>query len=484
MIPHTSIQLESSTPDERASAHAQAHKSIRVAMATLGDSRDDFYARRTPLVTERLAMLGWLREAFTLLESPVLRTPRQVAAWAAEVRTFGAVALIVHLPIWADPVLSVKLHNHLPLPLLLLGNLAPETSSLVGILGAGGALDQIGVPHVRVLDQGSDASRRPVLAFVRAAGSAATLRGQTLGLFGGRSLGIVTATADPAQWQRLFGVDIQHYDQTEIVEAAEALPAADVEGEQQWLTSQAGGVEHDERFTPVQLRRQVASYLATRRLITQHGLDFVGVKCQPELSDGYVCQCVAHMLLNGAHDSGGEKAPIVHVCESDADGALTMQILHLLSGGQPVALLDLRWLDVEKGQWTLANCGAMPAAFYATPANPTGLGAVRLTPHVFGQGGGGAAAAVVAPQEVTLARLCRRNGDYWMAIVRGHTVPGTREEMARTTSAFPQAFVQCAAGIEFIQQFGSNHMHMVAGDFVEEAKAFCRLLGVPWQIWE
>ncbi|MGL4650168.1 MAG: fucose isomerase, partial [Caldilineaceae bacterium] len=137
-----------------------------------------------------------------------------------------------------------------------------------------------------------------------------------------------------------------------------------------------------------------------------------------------------------------------------------------------------------RGRWTLANCGAMPATFYATPTDPDALGAVRLIPHVFGLGGGGAAPALVAPQEVTLARLCRRNGEYWMAIVRGRTVAATREEMARTTAAFPQAFVECSAGADFIQQFGSNHMHMVSGNYVDEIKAFCRLVGIPFMGWE
>ena len=465
-------------------AQKGAQQAIKVAVATLGDTRDDFYARRKPLVDAGIEQLAWLRQSFTLLESSVLRSPEEVAAFAQEVRAFGAQALIVHLPVWADPVLTVKLHNHLPLPTLLLGNLSPETSSLVGILGAGGALDQVGCAHLRVLDEGTPESRRPLFAFLRAAGACATLRGQTLGLFGGRSLGIVTATADPAQWQRLFGVDIQHFDQTEIVDVAESLPSEAVDHESAWLTGRVSAVEHNETFTPGKLRKQVASYMATRRLIADKGLDFVGVKCQPELSDGYVCQCMAHMLVNGAIDSSGTKAPVVHACESDADGALTMQILHLLSGGHPVALLDVRWLNVHKGLWTLANCGAMPSAFYATPEDPDGLGGVRLVPHVFGRGGGGAAPAVVAAQTVTLARLCRRNGEYWMAIVAGRTVQGSREDLARTTSAFPQAFVESSAGLEFVQQFGSNHIHMVSGDYVEELKAFCRLVGVPAQLWE
>jgi L-fucose/D-arabinose isomerase len=457
--------------------------SIKVALATLGDSRDDFYARRAGLVAAELERLDWLRAAFAVIESPVIRSTEAAVAFAAEARAEGAQALVVHVPIWADPILTVKLRNHLPLPVLLLGNPSPETSSMVGILGAGGALDQIGIRHVRILDHTTAAGRGAALACLRAAGARAALNGQTLGLFGGRSLGIFTAGADPAQWQRLFGVDIASFDQAEIIAAADALPGDEVEEHCRWLTGRAGSVEYGGRFTLERFEKQVRSYLATRELIARYGLDFVGVKCQPEMSDGYVSQCVAHMLLNSTADAGGSKTPIVHACESDADGALTMQILHLLSGGRPAALLDIRWWNMETGVWTLANCGALPADFFATEADPQGLAAVQIVPHVFGQGGGGALPAVVAPQPVTLARLCRRDGEYWLAIVAGQAEAGSRADLLRTTPAFPQAFVRASAGQDFVEGFGSNHIHMVSGDYTAELIAFCRLAGLRWQLW-
>jgi L-fucose isomerase len=364
-----------------------------------------------------------------------------------------------------------------------MGNDRPETSSTVGLLGAGGALDQIGREHVRVFENQSTSSRRQILAFIRAAATLDALRGQTLGLFGGRSLGIFTTVTDPAQWQRLFGVDIQLIDQLEIHHLAESLPAEEVDRHGQWLMQKLGGIKYSGQFTACAYGRQVRSYLATRELVKHHGLDFVGVKCQPELSDGYATQCIAHMLSNGELDADGGKRVTVHACESDADGALTMQILHLLSGGKPAALLDIRWFDAAQRRWTLANCGAVPAALCATESDPTGFANIHMEAHVFGEGGGGALPGVISPQQVTLARLCRKDGSYWMAIVRGETVPVDSEEMARTTAVFPKAFVKTTAGTDFLNVYGSNHIHMVSGDVSEELIALCRLLEIPWQIW-
>jgi L-fucose isomerase len=455
----------------------------KVALATIADSRDDFYSRRQALLQEELAELGWLRSKINLIESPVIRTPGEALSFGHQAQAAGCQALVINLPIWADPILAVKLWNILPLPIMLLGNMRPDTSSVVGMLGAGGALDQSGCSHLRVFDSHSADGQRQVMAFARAAAARSGLRGQTLGLFGGRSLGILTAAADPAQWQRLFGIDIVNFDQFEIVARARSLPDDEVGRHTDWLISQVQEVRFGGLFNSSALERQVRSYLATRQLIEEYDLDFVGVKCQPEMSDGYATQCLAHMLTNGTLDGFGEKAAVVHACESDADGALTMQILHLISSGQPTSLLDIRWLDTASGRWILANCGALAATFYATSRDPQGLGQVQIMPHVFGKGGGGAYPASVAEQPVTLARLCRRDGTYWMAIVRGQTLALSREEMGRTTTQFPQAQVQSSAGIDFLQVFGSNHIHMTTGDWVDELITFCRLLDITYQAW-
>lgn len=455
-----------------------------IALAHVVDSRVDFYEKRRPLVEEELAAIGWLRDEFHPIESGVLKTHGAVHHFAQEAVACGAQALIIHFPIWGDPIFSVKLANHLAIPILLLGNSRPETSSLVGMLGAGGALDQVGRAHFRVFNHATDDMRRPVRAFIHAATALQQLKGQTLVLFGGRSLGIVTAVADPAQWQRLFGVDIEYADQDEIIHRGESLPKEQVDQQLEWYQGAVGSVTFQGDFTPTALERQVRSYIATSQLADEHDADFIGVKCQSELSDGYVTQCVAHMLMNGTVDGSGSKPVTVHACESDADGALTMQILNLVSSGKPAGLLDIRWFDARSKLWTLANCGAIPAALCATATDPAGLSCMHMQAHVFGRGGGGAITGTVSPQVVTLARLCRKNGQYWMAIVRGNTVAGDGSGQVLTTPAFPKAFVKTSAGEDFLAVYGSNHIHLVAGDYTAELVAFCQIAGIEYRVWE
>jgi L-fucose/D-arabinose isomerase len=456
---------------------------VKAALAHVADGRSDFYTRREGIALEEIKSLDWLRQEVDLFESPVLNSVQAVREFAYQASVSGAQSLIIHLPIWADPIFAIKLINQVSLPVLLLGNDRPDSSSMVGLLGAGGALDQIGIRHTRIFEHQSHESRQFALAFLRAAAVVKSLRGQTLGLFGGRSLGIFTASADPAQWQRLFGIDIENLDQCEIIKRAEKYDRNDVSRYVEWLRNSLTDIRYSGSFTPQAFEKQVRSYLATRELVRMHGFDFIGVKCQPEMCDGYVSQCVSHCLMNNNLDADGSKPALVHACESDADGALTMQILNHLSEGRPTALLDMRWYNAETFTWVLANCGAAAAAFFATEADPTGFAGLTMQEHVFGKGGGGAISGAIPPQEVTLARLCRRDGQYWMAILPARTLEMTAEDRAKTTPAFPQASIKLQDGINFAGEFGSNHIHMVAGDYSQELIAFCQIIGIPWKIW-
>jgi len=456
----------------------------KVALATIVDSRIDFFAKREKLVEEEIRSLDWLRNVFDVVESKPINTNDEINNFACLVKTFNPDALIIHIPIWADPILAIKIYNKIQLPVLLLGNSLPGTSSLVGMLGAGGALDQSGVSHIRIFDDKNEDERRMVLAFIKAANAVNQLKGQTLGRFGGSSLGIVTADIDPSQWSRQFGVNVEYIDQFEIIKESENIDSDDVIKHIEWLNNSIGKIEYNKVFSIKSLEKQVRSYLATCKLLKKYNLDFVAVKCQPELSDGYVSQCLAHSLMNGSTGIGGiKKGTVVHACESDADGALTMQILKLLSNSSS-ALLDVRWYNKDNNLWTFANCGAIPFDFFASIEDPTGLSNIKMVPHVFGKGGAGALTGVVPPQNITIARLCRRNGEYWMAILSGEVVEVSENELSRTTYEFPKAFIRTPAGFDFLNIFGSNHVHMVKGDFTDELVMFCKIKKMEYVIWK
>ncbi len=451
---------------------------ITVALAHLSDSREDFREIRTPLVDEEMRSMKWISGENSIIESGIIHSDRQVAEFLDRIARGRADLLIIHIPVWADPIFTLKLANLSKLPTILVGNQRPETSSMVGLLGAGGSLDQIGYTHFRVFDQHTEEGINRIRAFIRAAGAIAHLRGQTLGLFGGPSLGIFTGGANPVLWQELFGVNIEYVDQLEIQNQAELMDPEKVKNIFNWLTTRVKQVVYNQRFTIDKLEKQVRSYLATLQIAKEKKFDFVGVKCQPELSDGYVSQCVAHMLMNSALDPSGSKDVMIHACESDADAALTMQVMHLISGS-PAALLDLRLFNPNDGNLVVTNCGAIPPCFCATAEDPTGLKSMSIEAHVFGKEGGGALPAIATPRKVTLARFCRLNGEYWMAIIPGEIINPEKYELSAITPAFPKALIKTNLKTEFLHEYSSNHIHMIEGDIIEELTIFCDLLDIP-----
>ena len=59
---------------------------------------------------------------------------------------------------------------------------------------------------------------------------------------------------------------------------------------------------------PEKLAFQVRCYLATKEIIKEMGLDFVAIKCMPDLTTHYVPQCISAALLPGPYDADGQKA--------------------------------------------------------------------------------------------------------------------------------------------------------------------------------
>src|SRR5207237_9259943 len=113
-------------------------------------------------------------------------------------------------------------------------------------LAADGSLNEIGVFHSRVSGDIEDsATFERVMQFIRGASAVSRLKGETYGVFGGRSMGMYTAAVDLAQWRRQFGIDIEHIDQGEIVRLSAEVPQDKVTRAREWLEKMAGEVRHN-----------------------------------------------------------------------------------------------------------------------------------------------------------------------------------------------------------------------------------------------
>ena len=358
-------------------------------------------------------------------------------------------------------------------------------------VGRFGRLDQLGRQYHRVWGKIEDAAvLGQVMSYVKASAAIKKLKGQTYGLFGGRPLGMYTAVSNLDQWQRMFGLDVEHVEQEDVVRCSREVDSAKVDRALIWLEKHVGHIKYDGKaLTPEKLKLQIRSYYAYRRIIDERGLDFVGTKAHGDLTDTFVTLDVAEAFLNDPYDWDGPHEPIVAATEADMDGALTMQLFKHLTG-LPVLFADVRHYDRDDNVWYFSNSGTHATYFAGKSMDPVeNLKHVTFYPEVsYYPAGGASVHHFAAPGEVTLARLARKDGQYHLAIVPAEFIAFPREialaKGAATTPEWPIAFARLRVAAEtFLESFPCNHIHGVYGNCVNELMHIARILGIPLKVY-
>jgi L-fucose isomerase len=277
---------------------------------------------------------------------------------------------------------------------------------------------------------------------------------------------------DPNEVLMRFGVEIDSFEQMEVIQRAEALAPAGPEACLAWLKETFGECVASDDV----LLKQIRLYLALEALCHERGFDFVAVRCLPELPSVYTSFCLAHAFSGDAQDHRGPKARFVFSCEADINAALTMQLLKHLTGG-PVLFTDLTEYDLKADLLTTCNCGSQPTDFAACPRE---VRWEREGVHEFQWRYGGACPQHVArPGRATVARLSRSRGEYEMLIAPCEVVEMSREKLRETIWERPHAYLRLLCDRdEFLSAVRSNHIHLVYGDWAAELTEACAILGV------
>jgi len=406
-------------------------------------------------------------------EGPLHRSFSEMAEAGKRLGCRGIKALVVYVGTWTYANAAAAAALEAKVPVVIWADATPGTCGLVGGTIARGAMAELGLHAHLVCGLFDDAPTQHRVRSLLAAACAATgLRGQVLGLGGGRSMGMLTAVCDPNAVRRQFGVEIDQFEQMEVIARAEQLPDERAAPFLNWMRETFGEIVAAEDV----LVRQIKLYLALEALCAERGYDCVAVKCLPELPGIHTTFCLAHALMGDAADARGPKGRFIFACEADLNAALTMQILKLLQDG-PVLFTDLTEFDLESGLLTTCNCGSQPTDFARDKRE---VRWEREGVHEFEWRYGGTCPQHVARAgRATLARLSRDRGRYEMLIAPAEAVEMPREKLRETVWERPHAYLRLLCDRdEFLEAVRANHIHLVYGDYAAELAEVCAILGV------
>lgn len=309
---------------------------------------------------------------------------------------------------------------------------------------------------------------RKIKAYAIAARVANRLRGSTVGLIGGFGMGAFPGRVDEATWMKKFGINVDHVDQYVIIRKAQEIAEDEVKRKYEELKDLIGNVPSLDEV----MDRSIRLYLAIKRVIDEHAFNATALKCFPEIGDYYATACLAQSLL------GYEG--FTSACIGDLNTALTAYILQLLSGSSTFSP-DVQRVKKAEGLVVLTSDGACPLDLAEN------LRQVKLSRRgIFGEGqaDGICVGLVCKPGAVTLARLTRIKGRYYLHIALGQAFVPPRERLEEELKAcgfpnWPHVFIKLKGDTEaFIQNQRSEYISMCYGDLMEELLDLCDLLEI------
>lgn len=340
----------------------------------------------------------------------------------------------------------------------------------VGGLVLHGGLLEIGVPHKFVYGEADDADTiLKIVSYARAAHLKNLLNTSTIGTFGGRGMGQTCGVADPSQWMRMFGIDIDSRDTTELIRAAEKISGREISNFQPRLKKLFGAApEHN-----VVNERSIRLYLAIKKLVRKENFDFYTIQSFPGLGDNYSATCFAQSMM--LEDGYGTSTL------GDFNTALTVWLLTKLSK-EPVYYGDLQHIDKKKKEIKIIGDGACPPSL-ACKLGPAGFSEHGIPTE--GEAGGLSVKLICKVGEGVLARLGRVNGAFEMVVTRASIFEPPKDQIKRRLNEcgipfWPHGFVTAHCDVDRMLEHWTNEYACLGygADLYPALVDFCELTGI------
>jgi L-fucose isomerase-like protein len=340
----------------------------------------------------------------------------------------------------------------------------------VGGLVVHGAFKEIGIKHRFVYgsyDNPAEIAR--IVSYCRASHERNHLNMSTIGVFGGRGMGQTCGVADPSQWMKLFGIDIDSRDTTDLINTARNISADEVKKARKEIQIFFADPIPDDEMS----EKSIRLYLAIKQIVKKENWAFYTIQSFPGLGDEYSATCFAQsMMLN---DGVGTSTL------SDFNTALIVKLITDLSE-ERVYYGDLQHFDKSNNEIKIIGDGACPPSL-AGKLGPAGFAEHGIPTE--GEAGGLSVKLVCKPGEGVLARLGRNDGEFEMTVVRCSIFEPKKEVLEQRLNEcgipfWPHAFVTVHGDIDNLIELWNNEYAVLGyGDHLyDELLAFCDLTDI------
>ncbi|MEX0680212.1 MAG: hypothetical protein WD097_02435 [Balneolales bacterium] len=333
-----------------------------------------------------------------------------------------------------------------------------------------GALKETGIRHRFVYGSYEDPKEvNRIVSYCRASREKNLLNLSTLGVFGGRGMGQTCGVADPSQWMKTFGVDIDTRDTYDLIETAKSVTNKELEETRKAMQPFFAEPIPDDETSD----RSIRLYIAIKKVIKKEEWDFYTIQSFPGLGDYYSATCFAQsMMLN---DRIGTSTL------SDFNTALTVKLLTDLSS-EPPYYGDLQHVDKSNNEVKIIGDGACPPSL-AGKLEPAGFAEHGIPTE--GEAGGLSIKLVCKPGEGVLARLGRNNGEFEMVLSRCTVFEPPASELDKRRNEcgipfWPHAFITAHCDIDKLLESWNNEYGVLGygSHLYDELIAFCELTGI------
>jgi L-fucose isomerase-like protein len=341
----------------------------------------------------------------------------------------------------------------------------------VGGLVLTAALKEIGLKHRFVYwDANDDNELNKIVSYCRASALIRMLNLKTVCAFGGRGMGQNCGVADPSQWTKTFGIDIDTRDTTQLIERAKSIPDEEVEKLRQSL----GTLFHELPENTPETSRSLRLYLAMKELKEEWEFDYYTVQSFPGLGDDYSATCfLQSMMLE-------ERVPTSPL--SDFNSLMTVILLNALST-DPVYYGDLQHIDKSNNEIKVIADGTIPPSLAGKISGGKASFATHGIPTE-GSAGGLSVNLVAKEGKGVLARLYRNDGKFEMIMTRCEIFEPSEDEIEERKKEcgipfWPHAFVKVEGDIEKLLQNWNNEYAILAygEEIYDTIVDFCEIMG-------